>query len=184
MAVLRQRWHGAYVDIAHGHIQDRRARKQVPCDPGGNLCDYVPFYFAPRSPMLYTIHCGNVSGYCDGQPPIIHLVTDAEHVPAAGMRCVFTDGHAVMDISRFYTDLRYLTRVDWDVMKSRYWHDTPEAPDRKRRRQAEFLVHRRVPWSMIHEIGVLNAEAERQVHFALDGAAHRPVVAVRREWYY
>ncbi|MBZ8182847.1 DUF4433 domain-containing protein [Oscillatoria salina IIICB1] len=49
-----------YTDIAHQTIQDRRARKQVPCGAGGVLHDYVPFYFAPRSPMLYTINRGNV----------------------------------------------------------------------------------------------------------------------------
>lgn len=69
---------GAYVNIAHGHIQDRRARKTVPCGPGGTLCDYVPFYFAPRSPMLYALSEGGVVGYTDGQTPVVHLVVWAE----------------------------------------------------------------------------------------------------------
>lgn len=43
-----------YLDIAHERIQDRRARTSVPCGAGGVLHDYVPFYFAPRSPMLFT----------------------------------------------------------------------------------------------------------------------------------
>src|SRR5579885_2830987 len=64
--------------IAHNSIQDKRARTLVPCGPGGTLHDYVPFYFAPRSPMLYTIHRGNVPGYEDGQEPLVHLVTSAE----------------------------------------------------------------------------------------------------------
>jgi len=55
VAKLRQRGASAYRDIAYPHIQDRRANKGVPCGPGGTLADYVPFYFAPRSPMLYTI---------------------------------------------------------------------------------------------------------------------------------
>ena len=46
----------AHVSIAYQHIKDRRARKQVPCGPGGTVSDYVPFYFAPRSPMLYVIN--------------------------------------------------------------------------------------------------------------------------------
>ncbi len=67
-----------YQDIAHGHIQDRRALTRVPCSAGGCLHDYVPFYFAPRSPMLYAIHKGNVQGYSGEQNSIIHLVFEAE----------------------------------------------------------------------------------------------------------
>ena len=44
----------AEVGIAHQHIKDRRAGRRVPLPPGGTLDDYVPFYFAPRSPMLYS----------------------------------------------------------------------------------------------------------------------------------
>jgi hypothetical protein len=50
------------ISIAHQQIQDRRARWPVPLDPGGVLHDYVPFYFCPRSPMLYAIHSGEVEG--------------------------------------------------------------------------------------------------------------------------
>jgi ssDNA thymidine ADP-ribosyltransferase, DarT len=46
--------------------------------------------------------------------------------------------------------------IDWDVMKSRYWNDTNEDNDRKRRRQAEFLVRHFSPWQLITEIGVMN----------------------------
>jgi len=46
--------------IAHVHIKQRRARKVVPVAPGGTLADFVPSYFAPRSPMLYVINAGGV----------------------------------------------------------------------------------------------------------------------------
>jgi hypothetical protein len=52
-----------YPNIAYENIQDRRATTYVPCGRGGVLHDYVPFYFAPRSPMLYTINRGNVEKY-------------------------------------------------------------------------------------------------------------------------
>ncbi len=41
-----------YTNIAYENIQYRRARIRVPCGAGGVMHDYVPFYFAPRSPML------------------------------------------------------------------------------------------------------------------------------------
>lgn len=49
-----------FENIAHSSIQNRRELKRIPVFPNGNLHDYVPFYFAPKSPMLYSIHKGNV----------------------------------------------------------------------------------------------------------------------------
>jgi hypothetical protein len=41
------------VSIAYDHLKQRRLHHPVPVGPGGVLADYVPFYFAPRSPMLH-----------------------------------------------------------------------------------------------------------------------------------
>lgn len=180
----RQRSGFRYINIAHQNIQDRRSHTNVPCGPGGTLHDYVPFYFAPRSPMLYTISRGNVAGYNQGQEPIIYLVSTAQAVRDARLQFVFTDGHAIMAYSEFHDDLANLNRVDWVLMQSRYWFDTAEQPDRKRRRQAEFLVHRSLPWRLITEIGVLNARVQSRVEALLSGVEHKPVARVRTSWYY
>lgn len=50
-------------------VQSRRARKEVPVDPGGHMADYVPFHFGPRNLFLYQLHTGRVSGYDEGQEP-------------------------------------------------------------------------------------------------------------------
>ncbi len=175
---------GMYLNIAHGHIQDRRARKTVPCGPGGTLHDYVPFYFAPRSPMLYVLRQGGVVGYAGGQVPIVHLVVEVEQVMQAGLSFVFTDGHAVIDISQFYMNLADLDKVDWAIMKERYWNDTNTDGDRKRRRQAEFLVHEFVPWNLVTEIGVANQAAAKVVAELLGPGIQVPVVSVQPGWYY
>ena len=52
-----------------------------------------------------------------------------------------------MRFTDFFDDLKDLDKIDWDLMQSRYWNDTNDDPDRKRRRQAEFLVHEFFPWS-------------------------------------
>jgi ssDNA thymidine ADP-ribosyltransferase, DarT len=144
-----------YQDIAHRSIQDRRAIIQVPCAAGGFLHDYIPCYFAPRSPMLYTINKGNVEGYTEGQKPVIYLVSEAEII-AAHLLFAFTDGHAVIGYTDFYDDLQALDVIDWEIMQEKYWNNTLDDSDRKRRRQAEFLIHEFCPWTLITEIGVIN----------------------------
>ena len=54
----------------------------------------------------------------------------------------------------------------------------------KEGKQAEFLVHQQFPWSLVQRIGVLAPGVAQQVADALHGAAHRPVVEIRRDWYF
>ncbi len=173
-----------HLNIAYNHIQERRARKQVPCGPGGVLHDYVPFFFAPRPPMLYTIHRGNVDGYSGGQQSLIYLLTTAQAVSESGCDWVFTDGHGTMDFTDFYDSLESLDEVAWDVMGLRYRHDTDSDPDRKRRRQAEFLIKNQCPWTLISKIGVLNQQILTQVQEILEITTHLPVISIHPEWYY
>lgn len=173
-----------YTNIAYENIQDRRATIRVPCGRGGVLHDYVPFYFAPRSPMLYTINRGNVTSYTQGQAAVIHLVSDVFEIDIRGLDFVFTDGHAIMTFTDFFDDLNYLGAIDWDIMKDRYWQDTNEDNDRKRRRQAEFLVHNFLPWQLITEIGVINSTIKAQTENILQNFTHKPSVIVRNNWYY
>ncbi len=173
-----------HIDVAYETIQDRRSRTSVPCGPGGCLHDYVPFFFAPRPPMLYAIHRGYVEGYEQGQAPLIYLVTKAQTVNNSGSEWVFTDGHATMAFSEFFDDLKYLDEVDWGVMKSQYWNDTPTLPDRKRRRQAEFLIKDFCPWELFSEIGVINPRMESRVKRMLENSMHQPTVQIHRDWYY
>jgi ssDNA thymidine ADP-ribosyltransferase, DarT len=172
------------IGIAHAHIKDRRARRAVPIGTGGFLCDYVPFYFAPRSPMLYAIYRRAVEGYTGTQREILHLVSSTDAVVAAGVPFVFTEGHAELFYSEFFTDLGDLNRIDWEIMQARIWRDTISDGDRKRRRQAEFLAHRFFPWQLITEIGVANKIIALEVESKLGEAAHKPSVTVRPGWYY
>lgn len=43
------------VEIGHVDIKERRRRRAVPTGPGGVVSDYVPFYYAERSPVLFAI---------------------------------------------------------------------------------------------------------------------------------
>ncbi|MFD2679326.1 type II toxin-antitoxin system toxin DNA ADP-ribosyl transferase DarT [Bacillus seohaeanensis] len=172
-----------YENIAHNNIQDRRSMKTVPLPPNGNLHDYVPFYFAPKSPMLYAIYKGQVEGYEKGQEQIIYLVSRTDIIHNAGFEYMFTDGHAVMGFTDFFKKLKDLNKINWDVMESRFWFDTEEDPDRKRRRQAEFLVHNLVPLDLVLGFAVKNEGMKRKVEDAIHKYNFNKPVAIRN-WYY
>lgn len=134
--------------------------------------------------MLFTISRGNVPGYTGGQTQIVHLVSSAEAVHKAGLSFVFTEGHAVIFLSKFFVNLADLNKLDWQVMAATYWNDTDSDGDRERRRQAEFLVHSFFPWNLIDYIGVYDKKVEHEVGELLKGTPHKPKVGVERGWYY
>lgn len=174
----------SYSDIAHSNIQDRRATTSVDVPPFGKLHDYVPFYFAPRSPMLYAIKNGSVEGFNGRQSDIIYLVTNTKKIEQAGKEFVFTDGHAIMAFTDFYKDLNDLDEIDWDVMESTYWNDTDEYPDRKRKRQAEFLVHESIELDCFLGIGVMNERMKNKVNDILYSHDTNMKVLKRPKFYY
>ena len=172
------------ITIGYRSLKDRRAGTEVTVSKYGTLADYIPFYFAPRSPMLFKISHGAVDFYEGGQDPIVYLVSTIELVVKEKLPFCFTDGHAVMALSKQYDDLDHLNRVDWKIMRERYWNDTNEDGDRKRRRMAEFLVHNFFPWSLIGEIGVFDSKRKQKVEKLIGSDKHKPVVTIHRDWYY
>ena len=59
-------------------IKRRRMTAPLTSRPGLHVGDCVPFYFCPRSVMLYVIHKGNLPNlaYRGGQGSILHLEAD------------------------------------------------------------------------------------------------------------
>jgi ssDNA thymidine ADP-ribosyltransferase, DarT len=74
--------------------------------------------------------------------------------------------------------------IDWPLMTAKYWGNTPADPDRKERRQAECLVHPRVPWQVIEGIGTKTGRARAQVERELGTAGRSTPVVVSAEWYF
>lgn len=185
-----------YTNIAYQSIQGRRAVKLVSVGRGGLIHDYVPFYFAPRSPMLMALRGGQVAGYAGGQEGIVTLETTVSHAIAHDPRgFVFYDMNASLAYSTAYDDLAHLNAIAWDLLTEsptldgfcQYWQSRTESEryaKRKEKRQAEFLVHNKVPMSAITRIGVCNARALSQVQAALAGSALQSLACVRPTWYY
>ena len=171
--------------VGMSEIKQRRLEQRVvQCHPDTTVGQYVPFYFCPRAPMLGAIHVGRVKGVEGGQRAILHLVTDLTAVSGSDLEYVFSNGHAAMRFSEFFDDLADLDGLDWERIASDDWRDTPDDNDRKRRKQAEFLVHGFFPWRLVSEIGVFDSRVQERVVEILGKTEHKPPVNVRRMWYY
>lgn len=175
-----------YRTIHNIDVQSSRSVRRVPCGAGGTIHDYVPFYFGPLSVMLLNLHTGRVPGYDQGQAPLVYLVSTIESVVEAQRPWVFADGHGLAAMTSWYDDLAKLGEVDWGLVGERYWADTPDDNDRKRRKQAEFLVWEHLPWSAIRGIAVMNETVKGQVEETLARyqGANAPRVLTKRGWYY
>lgn len=167
-------------------MQASRREKQVPCDPCGSIHDYLPFYFGPLSVMLLKLKTCQVSGYSEGQEPLVYLITTVERVDTGGARFVFSDGHGLNRLTRWFDDLNQYDAVDWDMVGAQYWQNTDEDGDRQRRKQAEFLVWRSLDWPRISGIGVLNESTKTKAEALLEQYPQRscPPVKVKSGWYY
>ncbi|SCF44415.1 protein of unknown function (DUF4433) [Micromonospora matsumotoense] len=171
-------------------IKANRRTKPVPCPPGGFVADYVPFYFAPRSPMMYRIAKDHESGkpdlYPGGDDPLVYLVSSVDRLQEAGLAWVASDGNCAATITRFSGRLEDLVHlVDWMLMREKVWNDTPENRDRMRRRAAELLVHREFPLELVIGYAVRTTARETQLRRLLRSAGIiNPYVVVRPDWYY
>jgi hypothetical protein len=198
-ALRSKRWLGrqqlGYSDIAYQGAQGRRASKSVPLLPGGVIHDYVPFYFAPRSPMLGAINRGCVPDCTHRQDEIIHFVIDLDTIVKAGLPFVFYNYNATLSIAECFCELADLDKIDWPVFFEhpriegycKYWHsriDNPRYALRMETRQAELLVHETVPLALVKGIGTINDAKADEVRAVLDGAGVEVSVKAKPGWYF
>jgi hypothetical protein len=147
----------------------------------------VPFYFCPRSIMLFVIHCANHPEltYRGGQGPIIHLEADLNEVvawaEAHGVRWAFSLSNAGAVYTEFRAHLNQLGEINWRAVSATDFR----AADIKEGKQAEFLLHGFFPWHLVRRVGVHSRAIQARVTALLAGAAHQPPVEVRAgEWYF
>lgn len=177
---------GPSVGIGMSTIKQRRLQLPVRCYAGDHVGDYVPFYFCPRSIMLFVIHCANHPEltYRGGQEPIVHLVADLHGAVAwserAGRRWAFTLSNASAAYAQFRVTLAALEEIDWAAVEARDFRDAAV----KEAKQSEFLVHGCFPWTQLDVIGVKTAAVKARVDAAILAAQHRPTVEIRPEWYF
>lgn len=168
-------------------IKKRRLTEyQIGCHPGTFVGEYVPFFFCPRSVMLYLLHKGNHVdlSYSGGQGPILHLQADLEDVVAwadsVGRKWAVSTGNAGAKYAQFDCSLAPLKHWNWDNINSTDFRD----PVVKEAKQSEFLVHDSLPWKCIERVGVISSSMASRVQSVLADASHLPSVGIQLDWYY
>lgn len=148
--------------------------------------DYVPFLFAPRSPMMFLISKGGVEGRSSDTTSLVYVVSSVQRVLRERLNFAFSDGHPIVHLSKFYAAPADLDKVDWEVMKLKYWNDTEEDLDRERRRQAEFLVQKTFPWEAVEYLAVKNPDMKRRLdrYLAREWPHRIKPVKVESSWYF
>jgi hypothetical protein len=173
--------------VGMSEIKRRRLQElEVHCHPGSKVGDYVPFYFCPRSIMLFLLHRGNHVdlSYQGGQRPIVHLQADLHQVVAwadpQGRRWAFSRGNAGARYTEFSNAVEQLGELDWNAISATDWRD----PIVKEHKQAEFLVAESFPWELVERIGVIHRQVAEQVANVLSDAVHKPDILTAPSWYY
>lgn len=175
---------GMGTTIGMSTIKERRLTLGLSSHPGLHVGDCVPFYFCPRSIMLYVLYCNNRVdlAYRGGQGPIVHLEADLYATIAWAntqrQRWAFTTSNAGSYVFNDYCTVNDLGNINWQAVSARDWRDCRDE------KQAEFLLEQHFPWALVERIGVLSEAVQQQVSLALRQAAHQPSVAVLADWYY
>jgi hypothetical protein len=177
------------VEAGDPAIKDRRRRRIVDAGPGGFVSDYVPFYFASRSPMMYRIACDcrdSVPGrYQGGDRELAYLLSTVGKVLDHNLGWVASDGNAATGTTSFFdTPDEAEAAIDWPLMRATMWNDTADDLDRQRRRMAEFLVHERVPLALFDHVAVYSDSYAGAARAALAGSHLASRILVRPSWYY
>ena len=172
--------------IGMSEIKRRRVEElEVACHPGTNVGDYVPFYFCPRSVMLYVIRMANHPelSYRGGQKPIVHLEADLHTVVSLADEgdepWAFSLSNAGAYYTEFRSDVAQLDQLDWGAIAATDFSSS----EVKECKQAEFLVHDWFPFELVERVGVQTREVSRQVASAI-GSGQSCVVEVRPDWYF
>ena len=151
-----------YVSIGDNQVINRRNESPI---KDYHLNDCIPFYFGPRSPMLYVIQHG-YNGVCRVEPEnIVYCVVGIDDLISNNVDCIFTDGHALNKLTKFYKKIQLPsinTIVKYDDVYSSRW-DLESDLDLKRRKEAELLIKEDLAPQYVKGYVVYNETAKQRL---------------------
>lgn len=149
------------------------------------LGDYVPFYFGYRMPMLLVIQNGYSGVKATSPENIVYCISSIELILSHGLDFVFTDGHALTQLSllnvKLPIDVPDINSIlDFEAINSRNWIREDDT-DLKRRKEAEFLVYGDIPVSAIRGYAVYNESARNEL---INYGVSEDKVVIRQGYYF
>lgn len=159
-------------EIGSNDIRERRLRLSVgEVGPGGCVGDYVPWYFGPRSPMMFTLGKNNYE-YQQGFDDVVYLVSSVPTVIRHGCEWLASDRNAALNLAEFIDAEQDLEEhISWDVISATYWNNFVDGGDL---RAAEFLVHGSVPWEAVELVATKTAATKAKVERLICDHRQRP----------
>jgi hypothetical protein len=181
----------AGTNIGMASIKERRLTQlQLPSHPGLYVGHCVPFYFCPRSIMLYVISRRDHPelAYRDGQEPVVHLELDLRRTvawaEANDRRWAFTLSNAGAYYFEDRANLADLDDINWNAVQTNRWAGQGIDRSVKEGKQAEFLVENSLPWELVDRVAVHSQSYVARAAAAIARGAHRPTLEIKRDWYY
>lgn len=133
-----------YINSGNSEIKTRRL--SIPIEKNINVGDCVPFYFAPRSPMLYAQYIQRQII----QEDMVYIVCLLNQLISQNYIYYCSNMNAACFDAEFISDSsKILTHIDPKVMNLTHWYNTDADSNRRERRMAEFLVYKKVLYSEI-----------------------------------
>lgn len=152
-----------YINIGHRQLIEDRHDYAIPLPNKGSLGEYIPFYFAGHSPMLYLIMHGFKGVEQRPQEDIVFVVTTFDQIQQAGCEFVFTNMNAKIAIANYYDQEADFDKIKWDIVRSKNWASDEFNIGRQDYKQAEFLVRNYLSVDCIKFL-VVKTE-ERRIYF-------------------
>lgn len=151
-------------DISEASVQALRTK--VEPIYGRRLHEYAPLYFNVRNPMLFLRQNLN-SELC-----LLEVSLDVLRDTARN-GLVYSDGNAASGVTRFFSDLKDVQELPWNVLASEYWNDKE---DGKRKRCAEVLIHPKVPVRNIIRVHCWSRELTRALSGLHGNVVYNPAL--------
>ena len=175
-----------YVGIGEGELINLRTNHTITTSNSGieycPSCDFLPFYFASKSVMLYRIKTGwNVAKV--EQEKIIYFVYKLSEI-IENVNYLFTDGHGYARITQWFDNIQYIDQLNGVDITRKWWNNTEEDGDRERRKQAEFWIENEIPLNLAKGIAVYNDNALHLAQELCTKHGRTIEIKVKPEYYY
>lgn len=167
-------------DISEQGIQDRRSTMLVPCSDNKVVHDYIPFYFAKRTPMqLGVINSKNIDQYLLIFFAIpIEVIDNLEGV-------IFTDASANTDIPpKFFNkdNSASLESLNWDIIDNNKWKQ--DTDHKRHQKMAELLIPNVLDTLNIDHIIVWNQSVKEYIQKLFETKGKTPPKIMFNNYHY